>query len=891
MKPQRVMRALLAALLLVGMCVPAMTPLPADAQAQTGNAQVVGTVVDQANGLPVSNADVQLVNGNNVVATGKTDSNGQVVFKNVAAGVYHLTLNAPGYELGQTEDVVALNGQSTTVRTVMVRSNANTTAGLRQIASVTSRRGALQTSSIITQHISAQKIQQQAILRVGDALLTLPNFSAADLDSAPGDDLHINIRGLKGSETATLIDGHPIGPIGVTGSQRGGYNYQLSPAWGFGDIQVAYGTGGLSLYGTDTVAGAVDFQTLEPTRTPAYSFSQGIGTQGRQQSILTTTGSAGRFGWAFASGVQGTWGGFKPQTFTQTALLAGGGTASGTPDVSPGAVAANTWLVSGNYILRSAMGKLRYELSPASNLTLTAYTATSWDDKTGEGDNDFVTPENAGMAFNNSAGATPGCAGIVVIVDNSGNTQCYNKQQYVSAFSGPSGGTPVAFQTLANQDYSLRLSTHQGNSATNATIWFDTFNLVYDRNYGGFTDNYNSNGEEISHDFISEHNDLGLGIYGYGQTVNATQYGGGGVVPAAPINQSSMNYFLRDQYTPNSRLTFFGTAWLKNDSVTNQNYFNPRATLMFRPSSRDVIRLSAGRAEGTPAISLLRGQTVFNNTPANLQGNVNCSGPTSVATGVNPTLGAEKATDEEVSVGHDFGGDSNIQFIAYDMNETNVIFNSVLPLTSLGLTPPAQYAAGYYGIIHQACGFNPTIANLGATVPANAGAGRYRGFDLTGRIRATRQLYFDYSYDVLSARLFNIPILDLQNNPNLIEGGQIDKVPVHQGALGFDYANSGWEVRFDGYYVGLNNNLLRPAYTFANASISKRLRNVTFNLGIYNAFNSQYDQFGRIGYGTFQPENQFFHDANALQESFSGGDGEQFGMPQRSFLFTVTFHN
>jgi len=50
----------------------------------------------------------------------------------------------------------------------------------------------------------------------------------------------------------------------------------------------------------------------------------------------------------------------------------------------------------------------------------------------------------------------------------------------------------------------------------------------------------------------------------------------------------------------------------------------------------------------------------------------------------------------------------------------------------------------------------------------------------------------------------------------------------------------------------------------------------------------QYDQFGRIGLGTFRPENQYGTDANVLQQALSGADGERFGMPHRSFLFTVS---
>jgi hypothetical protein len=174
------------------------------------------------------------------------------------------------------------------------------------------------------------------------------------------------------------------------------------------------------------------------------------------QTFGQATGSYGKLGYAFASGVEGSYGGFSPQVITQTGLLAG--------DVTSANVKANTWLVSGNYLLRNSLGKLRYQFTPNTALTLGAYVATSWDDKTGEGDNDYMTPEYAiysAQQGGNTCTLPGGGTGFVVVTD-ANPTACYTPAQYGATFSGPQGGSPLAFQALHMQDYDARLTTSMG---------------------------------------------------------------------------------------------------------------------------------------------------------------------------------------------------------------------------------------------------------------------------------------------------------------------------------------------------------------------------------------------------------------------------------------------
>lgn len=866
---------------------------PVTGFAADGSSTLSGYVVDQSNGLPLPAVHVSVVLGQKEVGESESDASGAFSFAQLAPGDYYLNFKVRGYERTRSDDLFVASDSMTTVRVALVRATENS-SNLRQIATVRATRGSLQTSSVITERISAAKVINQGLISVGQGLLTLPGVTANDLDSSPGDDLHLQVRGQKASETAALVDGHPIGPLGVQNGFRAGFNYQLSPAWGLSDTEVLYGSGGQALYGVDTIGGAVNFRTIDAGGGKSLTFYQGAGNQGRSTTIVGGAGSIAGWDYGFSYGVQGSDGPFSGQTITQSALLGQTSGSSYLGDVSPGNVAANTWRVTGDYITRSGVLKLRRQLSPQTNLTLTAFNAQSFDDKTGEGDNDYWTPEYAGYVFDQSAGSFAGCAGIPVKVDDAGTTSCYNRAQWASAFAGPNGGTSTAWQTQRLQDYSARISSSVRNNQIAAQFFIDSYNLIYNRDDSGHTNNFTTYGLQLSDDVVTAKNDLGFGIYNYNQTErdNNFTFGGAGnglsYFPA--VNGAFQKYFIRDTWTPSSQITAFASGWLNQDSVTNKTSFDPRLTLMYRPSTRDVVRVSAGRAQGLPQASLVLGAVQFNNAPGNIT-TANCSpsGVTSVASGANPSLQAEKATDFELSVGHRFSGDSQIQVTAFSQYATNVIFGDVVGLQSAGLMPPGTLLQQYINRISGLCGHAVTIANLGETTTDNAGTGRTRGLNINGRVRLSRSLFTDYGWNVVDTRLYDIPDRALASNGTLVPGMQVDKVPVHTGNLGVEFqGRRGLDLRLDGYYVGSNNALVRPAYAYANGSISQTVKNVTFTLGGFNIFNSHYQQYGLIGYGTFQPENSHYSDANVLQQAFNCCDGEQFGLPHASFIFSIS---
>ncbi len=292
----------------------AVALVPTGLPAATG-ATIVGRVLDAQGGLPVEGATVELDRNSSPVTTARTDATGTFRFANEPPGTYSVVIRASGYQSARAPEFANVRGQTEVRFQTAVNRQAG---GLKQIAYVaTAGRNALQTSSTINTHVDSDLLQSENFQRLGDVLTTIPGRDDVT-SSSVGDDMTLSIRGFDTTETATLLDGHPIGPVGAFGN---GYNYNVSPFWGLSGADVVFGSGATGLFGATTIAGAVNFQTINPTRENHVSVTQGVGTDNKLMTGFLATGSEGKLGYAAAWGVQGTTGSFPGTMTTQTALL------------------------------------------------------------------------------------------------------------------------------------------------------------------------------------------------------------------------------------------------------------------------------------------------------------------------------------------------------------------------------------------------------------------------------------------------------------------------------------------------------------------------------------------------------------------------------------------
>ncbi|HYL28221.1 MAG TPA: TonB-dependent receptor, partial [Candidatus Nitrosotalea sp.] len=577
-------------------------------------------ILDTQGGLPIPNAEVELHRNGAITTTGRTDVNGFARIPDQAPGSYIVIVRANGYETTRlSPDLqVARGAASASFQMAISRQRQ----GLKQIGYVLAGgRTALQTTSTINTHIDANVLQSEGFQRLGDVLTTVPGVTTFT-SSSVGDDMALSVRGYDTTETATLLDGHPIGPIGAFGL---GYNYNVSPFWGLSGADVVFGSGATGLFGATTIAGAVNFLTINPTQQNHISVTQGVGNNLKLFTGLLGTGTIGKLGYAIAWGSQGTTGNFPGGYIQQTALLQTSvvhpGIASSPPP--PDLTHANAYNlvnyypVSGGYVQRNFVGKLQYDFSPRTTLQFTAYSAQDWSNSTGEGDNDYETYQYVLYGAQQTLAAIEATKhrlntilvngkprschdSIAVLIDNPQGYTCMNPAQYALNFYGPFGGSIDRWRTLGDIDYDGRATQQLGAGYLTVEGFVDSYNNNLQKGPGAaigpygpgpnYLYLYNNRGYLIGDDFPMSKNDFGFGYswlhqgntngqYPYSLPSGVT-YNTFGTNPELFL--STAGYYAKDTWTPNDSFQAFGSFWIQRSLDTASTHFDPRLSFMYR---------------------------------------------------------------------------------------------------------------------------------------------------------------------------------------------------------------------------------------------------------------------------------------------------------------------
>ncbi|HLI96109.1 MAG TPA: TonB-dependent receptor [Candidatus Baltobacteraceae bacterium] len=329
----------------------AFTTAPMSAPAATP-ATISGTV-RTTDGAPVGSAGVVLQGPTRMTTT--SDASGAFTFANVTPGAYTLIVSKAGFQRYEDDNLVALDGQRTTVDVALAEATFST---LRTIASVsTTARGhvTLNTSSAAVSSISDQVFAQQGQTQVTKILNETPGIiSGASPENgngaSEGSFQNIQIRGALPYETEQLIDGHP-----TTLSLGGTYNpIYLNPAL-LQRVEVVKGPGSMPEEINYAIGGTVNYITLQPTRTPEASATIGYDNWGGVTTAFKATGSipSHKLDYAFGYATNGAPGPLRnyPITGSQLYLIAG----------------APPWTLNGQQIAQIPQAYGPYP--PSSNLT------------------------------------------------------------------------------------------------------------------------------------------------------------------------------------------------------------------------------------------------------------------------------------------------------------------------------------------------------------------------------------------------------------------------------------------------------------------------------------------------------------------------------------------
>lgn len=931
-----------AALLLVlsFLVTPAMP-----AMAQANGTTIDGRILETSAGLPVSGADVQLRQGDTVIQKTRTKTDGSFSFATVAPGSYSLLVTANNYLTELINNVVIEPGlPALELQSALIPA----TGGLRQIA-VTSAtaRASLSTSATINSNLDPAIITDQNYGRAGDALATLP-FVTASTSSSQGDDESLSLRGFNPTESLTLLDGHPIGPIGAFSN---GYDYQLAQFWGFSNTSIVYGSGAAGLYAVPTLAGAIDFQTINPTPQQHFTLTQGYGDLGHQLTGVTLSDTIGRVGYALSYGVDGTEGeltGNISQTNLQNGgqnrcpnspssavyvplINASGGTFNGgalPPSIMSGDKTGCTYDVNGDYLNRNFVGKVVGQIASRTQVTATVYNASMWADSTGNGDTDYepyqVQLASAQSAVSGGAvnfqlpnGSMTGCSGatLAALSDAASGYSCLTPRQYAQDFSGPSGGGLDRYHAAQNQDYDLRVTQGIGPGNLILDGYIDNYTFVNQKGpldayvqANSYLDDYVTHGGVAEYELAFGKNDLSFGFTSLHQEYLSNRGGSFSITPIdatspvtadfGPFDQSDSitenSYFAHANWTPNDRFSIFADVDAERSFDTGTTNLDPRLSFVYRVTRNDVWRLSGGRATSEPDPSLVTGGVSFDapaasNPSFNPANTCGTPGLVSLGSGASSLVKPEQANDLELAIAHRFDNQATIEADAYDTTELNPILSGTFPVSSVPASqvPNAAYFQAYANLLNTTCGVTTyNVNSFGVSIPFNAGEAVYKGINLQAKVPIARGLEVDGNYDIQSAQYQNLQSQILINNGSLINNVQIYGVPFNQANAGVGYTSrpGEWGLRFDEHFVSTNNGYNRPSYWYATANASKTVGPLTFNLGMYNVFNQNSGQFGLIGLGTEGYFNQF----NPAGSNPYQNNNEEYFLPARQLWMTTS---
>lgn len=835
-------------------------------QPVTATSEIKGVVTTQA-GEPVGGAEVRLYYPGGSKAT-TTDAQGRFNFENLAVGSYYVAASKSGF-VQSISETININE----VASIDLNVKLETASNLATLGHVLVRANkGLETSPVIYSVVQKAALDKLASYRPFDTLATMPGLNPGGYNSAaPGDNAALNIRGIGTLETVTLIDGHPAT---ISNSGCGCFEFDNAPSMSLKSIDVTYGSGAVGLYGVNAIGGVVDLQTIDPTVRPESKVSLGVGSYANTVWTVTDTGTQGKVGYAFNYGTRTSDGSLFRQTLYNPSTNPG-------DLANPATYSAATYPVDMGYQSRSALEKFRYSFTPQTQFTFTALSTDTWDDKTGNGDNDFNPLDHQVFASAGQVGNNPSKCGtnMVDYPDPSGVDRCYTLQQYAGFFAGPQGGGP-ADQSFRLNDFHTNLTAYRGAS----TFAIDAYHGFYIRNYNRqfqlpfgnpfwFTEGAQQTGLQFSDDMVHGNNDLGLGYYvQHVQEVRTRN-----AAPAASPYFVDANFFARDVLTGRTITTYLN-AWVKRSQLTGTSHLDPRATFVYRPDVNNVWRATVGGGITQPNPT-----DRYASFAAVGAINPNCTGPTNIGSGPGTTLIPETSSDLELSYGHQTSSGSSIQLTTYRTNLFNQLFSTTVDVASLGPNYiPADLLTAINNRVSKVCGTNPPYS-FTVNVTENLGRSLYKGIELSGIQAITPQFKADYTYDVQSAAPVAIDHNVYVNSPNIILNSQLPFIPIHKATLGLDYQTRGWDLYFQGNMVGQNNEQLLPQFYYANAALSKTAGSRTFTLSVQNVFNSWADSWGYFGHG-YLPTNEFTpQSTNPLQSSY-----EQFHLPFRTYFFNVT---
>jgi hypothetical protein len=321
------------------------------------SATIAGSIRDDA-GAAVSGAVVSAVGP----TTAKTQTSADGSFSlTVPAGIYRVKVTKNGYLDAAVSDFTAVAGTTTPFAVTLSQPSLSS---LQTIGRVTSQGGVSQinTGTAVSNRLSAEDFAALGSPQINDVLQHDPDVTIQRMGSQP--DTTIIVGAVQPYETQVLIDGHPVA-LG----QYGVWLSEYYPSYLIGGVETQSGPGNTTPFANLAVGGTANLLTPAFTRANQASFTQGADNYGTQFSHFSASGSIGRLQYVVGVGIDGANG---PYSGTTKCLVNpdAGGANSQTSTQSFGIIQTCS-NADGSFYSKGLLGKLKYEFSPVTSLSMT----------------------------------------------------------------------------------------------------------------------------------------------------------------------------------------------------------------------------------------------------------------------------------------------------------------------------------------------------------------------------------------------------------------------------------------------------------------------------------------------------------------------------------------
>lgn len=719
----------------------------------------VAGVVSDAGGAPIAGAAITLA-GSRSKRTARAGSTGGFSIANVAAGTYVLNVRAAGYEDVGARTVEVAEGQTTWAAVQMVRS----TSSLTTLGHVVTRAG----EALSTSAAPAQSLDAQAFAAGGNS--SLPDMLSEEATSATvvrpagggvAAPAAVALRGPDPTETLLEIDGHELNSGG-----SGAFDVSLLDPAQLSDVQLIYGIAPSSLAGPNTIDGAINMRTLDPTVESHGLYRLSLGSFSTYGETLQATGTSADVGYALSLHRQTTGG------ETAQSIL----TADGSVRSVGSAVAGDTGIAKVRAALGRAGGSVLVTVRDQS-----AYRGLS-----------------AALSAMLVPSQTPG--GIPTYDDFSGSSQ-------------------LAHGSGLGVDVQLPFGRGASDNAPQDSLVVRHLTSVDDSSVFGPAagiDPYLLNARDVTEDEIVQI-DRALPAGSLSAKIDVRSESLATQVTASGIaEQSNARLILGATRTPEGAApeppAFVGLAQTQRwaairytlDSAAKLHYsfaayyssfssfstsVDPRFGAVWTPTARTSVRASFGTTFQSPQLTELCVPPVL--PPPDANGFFNIG---------NPNLKADRATDLGLGVEHLLGGAAPAR-ASIDFYRTNLRGSAQRFIPALDCAPPIG---------------PPPPPQSCESFPINVGSAVYQGLEARFEWHVGSSTRARATYAVNSA--YPAAVSALFQDGTIVPGEQFSGVPLQSGSFSIERADAGaFTYSASLHYEGRYNELNRPPFATLQA--------------------------------------------------------------------------